>query len=49
MDEVEAIARQGNPEDDKRLIAAIQESRRREKELARTFPEIKTENWLAEA
>jgi hypothetical protein len=35
MDEVEAIARQGNPEDDKRLNAVIQEVRRREKELAR--------------
>jgi hypothetical protein len=35
MDEVEAIARQGDQEDDKRLNAAIQEVRRREKELAR--------------
>ena len=35
MDEVEAIAAQGDPEDDKRLDAAIQEIRRREKELAR--------------
>jgi hypothetical protein len=38
MDEVEAIARQGDPEDDKRLNAAIQEVRRREKELARKKP-----------
>ncbi len=35
MDEVEAIALQGDQEDDKRLDAAIQEIRRREKELAR--------------
>jgi hypothetical protein len=35
MDEVEAIARQGDPEDDKRLNGVIQEVRRREKELAR--------------
>ena len=35
MDEVEVIARQGDQEDDKRLNAAIQDVRRREKELAR--------------
>ncbi len=35
MNEVEAIARQGNQEDDARLDAAIQQIRRREKELAR--------------
>ena len=35
MDEVEAIAAQGDQEDDKRLEAAIQEARGREKELAR--------------
>ena len=35
MDEVVAIARQGDQEDDNRLNAAIQEVRRREKELAR--------------
>jgi hypothetical protein len=35
MDEVEAIARQGDPEDDQRLSAVIQEIRRREKALAR--------------
>jgi hypothetical protein len=35
MDEVEAIALQGNCEDDQRLDAAIREIRRREKELAR--------------
>jgi hypothetical protein len=35
MDEVEAIARQGDREDDKRLNAAIQEIRRREKKSAR--------------
>jgi len=35
MNEVEAIARQGDPADDLRLEAAIQDVRRREKELAR--------------
>jgi len=35
MDEVEAIALQGNREDDHRLDAALQEIRRREKALAR--------------
>jgi hypothetical protein len=35
MDEVEAVALLGNREDDERLDAAIQEIRRREKELAR--------------
>ena len=35
MDEVEAVARQGDPADDLRLDAAIQAVRRREKELAR--------------
>jgi hypothetical protein len=35
MDEVEAIAALGDPADDLRLEAAIQEVRRREKELAR--------------
>ncbi len=35
MDEVEAIAAQGDPADDLRLEAAIQAVRRREKELAR--------------
>ena len=35
MDEVEAIALQGDREDDKRLDAAIQEIRRRAKDLAR--------------
>jgi len=35
MDEVEATARLGNPMDDQRLEAAIQEIHRREKELAR--------------
>jgi len=35
MDEVEAVAAQGNPADDLRLEAAIQEVRCREKELAR--------------
>jgi hypothetical protein len=35
MDEVEAIASQGDPADDKRLDAAIQDVRRREKDLAR--------------
>jgi hypothetical protein len=35
MDEVEAIALQGDQEDDKRLDVAIQEVRRRQKELAR--------------
>jgi hypothetical protein len=36
MDEVEAIARQGNPQDEQRLDAAILEIHRREKNLART-------------
>jgi hypothetical protein len=35
MDEVEAIARKDNREDDQRLDAALQEIRRRENELAR--------------
>ncbi len=35
MDDVEAITAQGDPEDDLRLDAAIQEIRRREKDLAR--------------
>jgi hypothetical protein len=35
MDEVETIARNGDPEDDRRLEAAMQEILRREKELAR--------------
>jgi hypothetical protein len=35
MDEVEAVARQGDSEDDLRLEVAIQEIRRREKALAR--------------
>ena len=35
MDEVEAIAALGNPEDDKRLEAAIQDIHRREKGLGR--------------
>jgi hypothetical protein len=35
MDEVEAVAAQGDPADDLRLEAAIQTVRRREKELAR--------------
>jgi hypothetical protein len=35
MDEVETIALQGDREDDQRLEAALQETRRREKELAR--------------
>jgi hypothetical protein len=35
MNEVEAIAAQGDPADDLRLEAAIQEVRHREKELAR--------------
>jgi hypothetical protein len=35
MDEVEAIAAQGDPADDLRLEAAIQEVRRRERKLAR--------------
>jgi hypothetical protein len=35
MDEVEAIARQGDPADDVRLESAIQDVRRREKDLAR--------------
>lgn len=34
MNEVEAIAAEGNPADDARLEAGIQETRRREKELA---------------
>lgn len=35
MNEVEAIAAQGDPADDQRLEAAIQKLRRREKDLAR--------------
>ena len=35
MDELEAIASQGDPADDARLISAIEEIRRREKDLAR--------------
>jgi hypothetical protein len=35
MDEIEAIAAHGNPEDDLRLEAAVQTIREREKELAR--------------
>jgi hypothetical protein len=35
MDEVEAIAAQGNPEDDQRLNAAIQAIRQQQKDLAR--------------
>jgi len=35
MDEVEAIARQGNREDDQRLDAALRDVHRREQELAR--------------
>ena len=35
MDEVDAIALQGDREDDQRLDAALREIRRREKELAR--------------
>src|SRR5207245_1891774 len=35
MAEVEAIASQGDPEDDRRLEAALEEIRRREKEFAR--------------
>jgi hypothetical protein len=35
MDEVEASAAQGDPEDDKRLEAAVQSIREREKDLAR--------------
>jgi hypothetical protein len=35
MDEVEAVALRGNPEDDQRLDAALQDIRRREKGLAR--------------
>ena len=35
MDEVEAIAAQGDPEDDRRLEAALQVVHAREKELAR--------------
>lgn len=35
MDEVEAVALRGSPEDDQRLDAALQDIRRREKELAR--------------
>jgi hypothetical protein len=35
MDEVEAIARQGDAQDDQRLDAAIQEIHCREKDLAR--------------
>jgi hypothetical protein len=34
MDEVESIARQGDPADDERLELAIKEARCREKELA---------------
>lgn len=34
MDEVESIARQGNPADDQRLATAVKEVGRREKELA---------------
>jgi hypothetical protein len=36
IDAVEAIARNGNREDDQRLDAALQEARRCEKDLART-------------
>jgi hypothetical protein len=35
MNEVETTARQGNPADDRRLEAAVEEIRGREKELAR--------------
>jgi len=35
MDEVEAIARQGDPQDDERLDAAVHEIVRREKDFAR--------------
>jgi len=35
MDEVEAIALEGDREDDQRLDVALKETRRREKELAR--------------
>ena len=35
MNEVEAIAGQGDPKDDERLDAAVREVRRREKDLAR--------------
>jgi len=35
MDEVEAIAREGDPQDDERLDAAIQQIQRREKHMTR--------------
>lgn len=35
MDEVESLARQGDPQDDKNLAAALDDVRRREKERAR--------------
>ena len=35
MDEVEALARQGDPQDDKNLAVAIDEIRRREKPISR--------------
>jgi hypothetical protein len=37
MDEVEAIARQGDPEDDQRLDNAIQEVRRRERQCCAIY------------